>query len=403
MKSVAAAAAAIVLAASPAAAQPFSYRGFVESRAFWFPQDAPIDRQNVIVDLLARGELVVRPAEWLQLAGGLDFRANTGDQVADSWEPDLSDRGIKRPILTARRLLATVTHGPLTVEAGKQFIRWGKTDIVTPTDRFSPRDYLNVIDNDFIAVRGVRVVGQLSNHTIDLAWVPFFTPSRIPLLTKRWTVLPPDAPLLAPIDRALPEGSQAGVRWGYLTDAYDVSVSFFDGFNHLPVVEAASALTIGLRFPAIRMYGADAAIPTRWFTVKVEAGYFTTSSTTADEYLLYVVQLERQQGEWLMLGGYAGEAVTSRQAIGRFAPDRGMTKSFVGRVSYTIDPNRSAAVETAIRENLDGVYVKAEYSQAHGDHWRSTLTLAVLGGEEDDFLGQYRRNSHAILSVRYSF
>jgi hypothetical protein len=31
------------------------------------------------------------------------------------------------------------------------------------------------------------------------------------------------------------------------------------------------------------------------------------------------------------------------------------------------------------------------------------VTGAVLGGEADDFLGQYRRNSHAILTVRYSF
>jgi hypothetical protein len=49
-----------------------------------------------------------------------------------------------------RRLSATAHKGPLTFEAGKQFIRWGKTDIVTPTDRFAPRDYLTVVDNDFL-------------------------------------------------------------------------------------------------------------------------------------------------------------------------------------------------------------------------------------------------------------
>ena len=56
-------------------------------------------------------------------------------------------------------------------------------------------------------------------------------------------------------------------------------------------------------YPPIRTYGADAAIPLRWFTLKTEAAYFTSSSATTDEYVLYVVQLERQTGEWLFVGG----------------------------------------------------------------------------------------------------
>jgi hypothetical protein len=60
-------------------------------------------------------------------------------------------------------------------------------------------------------------------------------------------------------------------------------------------------------------------------------------------------------------------------------------------------------VEAAVRADLDGVYVKAEYSQTRGDHWRTTVALAALGGDRDDFLGQYRHNSHVVLSVRYSF
>jgi hypothetical protein len=103
-----------------------------------------------------------------------------------------------------------------------------------------------------------------------------------------------------------------------------------------------------------------------------------------------------------VIGGYAGEVVTERRALATFAPDRGTTRSVLGRASYTIDANRSVAFEAAIRENLDGVYAKVEYSQARGDHWRATVTGAVLQGDLHDFIGQYRRNSHAIVSVRYS-
>jgi hypothetical protein len=122
-----------------------------------------------------------------------------------------------------------------------------------------------------------------------------------------------------------------------------------------------------------------------------------------DEDVLYVLQLERQTGEWVLVGGYAGEAVTARRAALTFAPDRGMTRSIVARASYTIDPNRSVAFESAVRQNGNGVYAKAEYSQARGQHWRATVTGIVIAGSEDDFLGQYHRNSHATVALRYSF
>jgi hypothetical protein len=91
--------------------------------------------------------------------------------------------------------------------------------------------------------------------------------------------------------------------------------------------------------------------------------YFTSSSQTTDEYVLYVIQVERQTGEWVFVGGYAGEAVSDRRAVATFAPDRGLTDSIVGR-TYTIDPNRSVTSETAIRRDVSGAYGKAEHLQA---------------------------------------
>jgi D-serine dehydratase len=48
---------------------------------------------------------------------------------------------------------------------GKQFVRWGKADIVTPTDHFAPRDFLGVIDNEFLPVTGVRGVVRFGART----------------------------------------------------------------------------------------------------------------------------------------------------------------------------------------------------------------------------------------------
>jgi hypothetical protein len=188
--------------------------------------------------------------------------------------------------------------------------------------------------------------------------------------------------------------------------------SVFDGFNTLPNIDAAllaiapgglPAAAIRRVYTPLRTYGGDAAMPTPWVTLKGEAAYFTSTDPTTDEYVLYVVQVERQTGEWLLVGGYAGEHVTAQRAALTFAPDRGLTRAVVGRATYTIDANRSLAFETAVKQDGGGVYGRAEYSQARGAHWRATIAAVVLAGHADDFLGQYRRNSHVDLSLRYSF
>ena len=398
--------------ADTAQGQTLTHRGFIEGAAFVFPVEARNDPTRLVGDLLAREEVSVRPARWLLMAAGLDFRANTDDQVEDSWELDWDDRGSARPRLAIRRLAATLTHGPLTVELGKQFVRWGKTDVVVPTDRFAPRDFLTVIDAPYLAIMAVRGTVQAGTHTLEAVWSPRLTPSRLPRIGQRWAVLPATAPanvsiVDAPV--AFPTRGQAGVRYGQIGNRFEYSLSFYDGFNHLPEIgfDAVDPLseTIALTrvYPPLRSYSADAAVPLPWFTLKTEAAYLTSSSPSTDEYLLYVVQVERQTGEWLLIGGYAGEVVTERRSPFVFAPDRGLSRAFLGRASYTIDGNRSVEFEGAARYNGDGVYVKAEYSQAYRRHWRGIVSGVALAGDADDFIGQYRRNSYLRFLLRYSF
>ena len=405
-------AATLLVARTTAVAQTLSQRGFVDGSVVLFPQEALNDPTQIVADVLFRENVFAKPAPWIQFAAGVDLRANSHDQVEDRWRLDFGDRGARRPRASVRRLVATLTHGPLTIDAGKQFIRWGKTGILNPTDRFAPRDFLNVIDADFLAVTGVRGVVQKGAETLEVVWLPRFTPSRVPLLDQRWTVVPPEAEGVPLVDggATFPDRSQVGVRYGHVGAVFEYSLSFLDGSNHLPNITtrpqfAPLAVEVSRFYPDIRMYGADAAMPTRWFTIKSEAAYFTSSSPLTDEYVLYVVQFERQTGEWVIVGGYAGEAVIVKRstATSTFAPDRGLTRSIVARASYTIDAARSVALETAVRQTGDGVYVKAEYSQARGQHWRATVTGIAIGGHGDDFLGQYHRNSNVQAAIRYSF
>jgi hypothetical protein len=389
-------------------AQNFEQRGFFENQALVYPQTAPNDGGYLVNETLLRWDASVKTGSWFKLSGSFQAQTDSHRQTEREWRVDADDRSIQRPAFSVRQLSATLHKGKVTAEIGRQFIRWGKTDILIPTDRFAPRDYLsNVVDSDFLGVTAARLTISGASDSLDLVWQPWFTPSRTPLLNQRWTVLPPQAAGVPIFDAGAryPGGSQYGARWNHSGAGYEYSLCFFDGFNNLPLFDAKlDARGVGLQrfYPSLRLYGGDAAVPLPWLTVKGEAAYFTTSTPGAEEYVLYVIQLERVVKEWSFVGGYAGEAVT--QATGNplaFAPDRGFARSFVGRAGLTIDVNRSLAVETAVR--AAGSFVRFEYSQAVGQHWRVTPGAAWIRGDMMDFLGQYHRNSYLSLAVRYSF
>jgi hypothetical protein len=137
--------------------------------------------------------------------------------------------------------------------------------------------------------------------------------------------------------------------------------------------------------------------------MKAETTWQQATSEDADDYGLWVVQAERQQADWLLIGGYVGEWVTAERGALAFAPDRGLARSVIGRVSRTLERNRSFFVEVVARRDADGLYAKAEYSHGVGSHWRVTLQAQLLRGRAADFLGQYRLNSWTGARSRFNF
>ncbi|MSV30668.1 MAG: hypothetical protein EXQ52_18270 [Bryobacterales bacterium] len=376
--------------------------------SFAFPEASPGDSSRYVAGALLRYELSYKLGPSLRIAGGLDARSDTHRQVERGFGLSWQDRSVRRPALAVRRLSGTWVKGKLTAEVGKQFVRWGKADILNPTDRFAPRDYLNVVETDFLPITAARVTYGGQADSIDLVWSPRFTPSRTPLFGERWAALPQEL-VLHDRGARIPGGQQAGARWNHIGRKVEYAVSFYEGYNHLPLIDAALVpalpprVFIAREYPKLRMYGLDGAVPFGPVTVKGEVAYFGSSSRKADEYALYVLQVERQAGEWFFVGGYAGETVTNRRSRFNFSPDRGFTRAFLGRAGYTIDTNRSVALDVAARQNGNGSWMRLEYSQALGANLRATGGFTWIRGDPADFLAQYRRNSHARVLLRYSF
>ena len=202
-----------------------------------------IDR--VAVEALFRIEPAYRPADWLTLSGSVDARVDTIEQVERAWRVDVRDRSLQRPALSLRHARATFRKGTLTVDVGKQFVRWGKTDILNPTDRFAPRDFLEVTDDEFLAVTGARGQYERGAHSIDVVWVPRFTPSRTPLMGRRWAPPPPQTfgPTgFVDLSPVFPDRVAVRPRWNVLAPGFEVLSFIFRRLQSPPAVHDDSAL-----------------------------------------------------------------------------------------------------------------------------------------------------------------
>ena len=394
---------------TPAFGQTFTHRGFVQGALTTYPQTTERDDTQVVFDTLARWEPGIKKGAW-RFDGAFEGRMDTHDMTRHSAAVSYWDRSIQRPALSVARLSGSWGHGPFTVEAGKQPVRWGKTDILVPTDRFAPRDYLTVVDAELLNVTAGRLTFASASNSLEVVVTPRMTPSRAPLLDQRWVSIPPAAAQLSIVDAGsdVPDGAQYGVRWNRVGTRLEHSLSFFRGFDHLPTFAARptgvpAQIAISRYHAQLTSAGADVAVPLRWITLKAEAAWLDSNTAGAGDFVLYVIQAERQVGEWLFIAGYAGEHVMHEGTPFRYAADRGLARALVGRASLTIDTNRSIFFETVARQNGDGFFGRVEYTHALNGHLRATATGVGFAGDEEDFLGRQQSNSFARITLRYSF
>ena len=328
-------------------AQNFNQRGFIETDLRCIPKPRrmtaasrrrqPVSLRSVLqgAALAAIGRLLRRP---------LRHARRSGTHAHLDWQ----DRSLQRPALSLREFNATITKGKLTAEFGKQFIRWGKADILNPTDRFAPKDFLTVTDPDFLAVLAARVTYDTGTDSFDFVWQPRFTPSRTPLINERWTVLPQAVEGIALVDLGseFPGRSAFGARWNHIGSGYEFSASFYDGFNSLPVFQGALE-RIGNR-DRLCSHLSGAAIV--WRRCGLAAALVHSQNRSS---LLHVarsparrvrdlrLQFERQIKELSIVAGYAGDAITARTPTLQFSPELGFARAILAHAQYTIDSNRS--------------------------------------------------------------
>ena len=318
---------------------------------------------------------------------------------------------------------------------GRQTIVWGKTDVVSPTDHFAPRDFSDPIDTDDerLGVLAARVRGAIGEVRVEGVLAPRAAFSRLPGIGSRWAPsfsprLPhPTDPeraigaryeLVGPEDPALRlENAQFGARISTTARGWDLSLSWFDGWDDLPatvtrvmpVSEEEVLVQLQQRASRRRALGGDLATTFGAYTLRAEAAYLRPDSLGGPDHLQYVVGLERFLGDPLAAGGTQLlaqwiQAITPRDfRPGPFDLNHVFRRAAMARVQHNATGDLQISLDGVYDFRTAGYYVQPGASWRARDGLRVEATLDLLGGGEDAFFGAFAGNRRIRTRLRYSF
>ncbi|HOO91210.1 MAG TPA: hypothetical protein PLA74_10350 [Syntrophales bacterium] len=197
---------------------------------------------------------------------------------------------------------------------GIQKFAWGRLDEINPTDNLNTEDFsqggTNEENDRKIGVPAVRTNVYTDLVNIELAWIPQYVPYRLPTSEERWfpgVLNPPDVietdtgagdiPVTSSyqdieMHGQYPSHSEYGIRVSKYIAGCDISLSYFRGYNVMPITSGPTDLTITLRdflaldysieaettlVPEIHkmnVYGFDFTTTLGSFTIRGEYAYY---------------------------------------------------------------------------------------------------------------------------------
>ncbi len=319
----------------------------------------------------------------------------------------------------------TARFEPFELRIGREIVAWGRADRVNPTDVISSRDFTLLFPEDDDQRRGNAMVHArwgLGGYTVSALWLPEFRPNRYPSGGQ-----PPGIFLLG--EHSPTEVAQFGLRVDRTGGSVDWSLSYFDGLDRDPRFQVAglssTVATISRRYDRIRQVGADAATNFGEYGVRGEIAYTFSPDGAGSFYRrsgLYMVvggdrtfndrlnvniqyiyryvdgyQDPTQVASPLLQGLALRNAALSNQ---RYRNQHGIT----ARVNYRW-PGDKVETEVAAIFNataLDGL-LRTRITYKATDQLRLSIGGDWFFGNEDTYLGEFRRNSGAFLEVRYGY
>ncbi len=317
----------------------------------------------------------------------------------------------------------------LDLRLGKQFIFWGKTDWINPTDNINPWDYVNIaaeIEDYRIPVTAAKADLYLGKFDLEAVWVPRFQPHKIPLhLPDSINGLPViHQPTAYPANEL--GNSQFGFRLLSSFSAIDFSLSYFHGFDQNPTIywsfqPRERTFSTLITYKPYQVFGADFVTTRGKFAFKGEGAYFLTEDRDGrnifikNPYLQYVLGIDYNATNSLTLNGqfiqtirfkYDREYEISQREAWHMPTDN-IPEQFVNSISlrgqYQVSDFVNVQVISVVNLKDYDYFLLPILNYSYSDGVNIYAGATLFEGPSRSTFGRNKAYSRAFVEVKYSF
>ncbi len=322
---------------------------------------------------------------------------------------------------------------------GQQYIFWGRTTWVNPTDRFTAWDYARMsgeTEDYRIAPVALRAQRYFSNErTLDMVWLPVFRPSKLGAnAPQQINGLPVEEQARARPDRKLKNG-EFGLQFSQSISsrALDWSLSAYRGFNKRPTFRLTpvfgSLTTSPVKinwlpvYEHVTMMGADMARAFGAFVLKGEIAFTHGEDANGDDPLSRNNRIETVLG---LNHAYSHNLDLGVQIIARHLQNYNKARETAALTMMRGSPPKFVASKTAVETSLSinykltpamGGQLIAIYNTTYEDYfalgvawWEVAEALKLyigsisFGGEQAGTpFARQKDHSRLFVEMKYSF
>lgn len=346
------------------------------------------------------------------------------------------ERDKERYIANLKEGYAIYYGDNFNLSIGKKIYSWGKADGYNPTDSINPYDFLDVPDNEKIGVFSAALSYSFGNSYMDLVFIPTFTPSRLPDGDNRWAGNPGgdeqgetqgrqfNTIAYTLSDREIPgrqmENSQFAIRFGTTIRGWDLSLSYYDGFDSVAVVRKDiedGEIYYTPIYSRIHKIGADFSTTFGKIEIHGEMAHRFTLWDRDDDFFQYIIGgnyswdelpiVSEYMEQITLVLEYAGESVTEAKKDPNISGSAGYTRPFTNsiltKLIFKFSEEDKIEVGSAININ-DGDYIlQPKWIHKITDSLKFETGVDILNGKDDSFFGKWSRNDRAFTFLTYLF
>jgi hypothetical protein len=340
---------------------------------------------------------------------------------------------------------------------GKQIVRWGKTDELSPLDIINPQEYeefvLPKLNDRNIPIFLAKINYYLGKYNLEGVFIPFFKASHIPSFNSDWAAfghlketaansnLSPSIKNLinsAEVNEDNPprtfENCSFGLRVLRTIGKFDLGLSYLYTRNTLPTVDSVlfkgegyrsissvddllgffeginpTSLNVTYQYRRMNVWGAEMETTWRNVGIRAELAYFNKMSFANRErsrvdkdFIHYVIGADYTWGEGLYTNLQFSQQIVANYE-GLFWQKK-ITNAFNGTIRKEFMQGFLIPELYFYWNTSDGdYYLNPFVTYKYSDNISLIWGAYFLGGERDTLFGSFKDNDQIYFSAKFNF